>query len=190
MFHLDKTIVSEEILKEEFVCNIAACKGECCVAGDAGAPLNKEEVSILETIYPKVKDFMCAGGIKAVAAQGTSIVTVSGDLETPLVEGKECAYVVFDENAVAGCAIEKAYNAGVIDWKKPISCHLYPVRVHDYSEFSAVNYDQWSICSEACNLGRELKVPVYKFVKEALIRKFGKDWYEALEKVALELRES
>lgn len=186
MFQLGKTIVSEELLKEEFVCNISACKGECCVAGDAGAPLVKEEVKILENIFEKVKPYMSKKGIDAVLEQGTSIITPSGDLETPLVNDKECVYVVFDDKGVACCAIEQAYNSGVIDWKKPISCHLYPVRVQDYSEFSAVNYDRWSICSDACSLGKELKVPVYKFVKEALIRKFGKDWYDTLEKVALE----
>ena len=186
MFQLGKTIVSEELLKEEFVCNISACKGECCVAGDAGAPLVKEEVKILENIFEKVKPYMSKKGIDAVLEQGTSIITPSGDLETPLVNDKECVYVVFDDKGVACCAIEQAYNSGVIDWKKPISCHLYPVRVQDYSEFSAVNYDRWSICSDACSLGKELKVPVYKFVKEALIRKFGKDWYDNLEKVALE----
>ena len=186
MFQLGKTIVSEELLKEEFVCNISACKGECCVAGDAGAPLIKEEVEILENVFEKVKPYMSKKGIDAVHEQGTSIITPSGDLETPLVNDKECVYVVFDDKGVACCAVEQAYNAGVIDWKKPISCHLYPVRVQDYSEFSAVNYDRWSICSDACSLGKELKVPVYKFVKEALIRKFGKDWYDTLEKVALE----
>ncbi len=186
MFQLGKTIVSEELLKEEFVCNISSCKGECCVAGDAGAPLVKDEVGILDNIFEKVRPYMSQKGIDAVLEQGTSIVTSSGDLETPLVNDKECVYVVFDDKGVACCAIEKAYNSGIIDWKKPISCHLYPVRVQDYSEFSAVNYDRWSICSDACSLGKELKVPVYKFVKEALIRKFGKDWFDALEKVAFE----
>ena len=188
MFQLGKTLVSEEILKQEFVCNISACKGECCVAGDAGAPLLNKEVATLKEVYPKVKPYMSEKGIQAIVKQGTSIVTPSGDLETPLIDHKECVYVVFNENGVADCAIEKAYNAGDIDWKKPISCHLYPVRVQDYSEFSAVNYDRWSICSEACTLGQALKIPIYKFVKDALIRKFGATWYKSLEEVAKDLQ--
>jgi hypothetical protein len=105
-----------------------------------------------------------------------------------LVEGAECAYVTFTDKGIASCGIEDAYNAGKIDWKKPISCHLYPVRVQDYTEFAAVNYHKWPICDDACSLGKELQVPVYKFVKEALIRKFGEDWYMELEKVASELK--
>jgi hypothetical protein len=187
MFQLGKTIVSEDIIKKDFVCNLSACKGACCIDGDAGAPLLKEEVSILDEIYPKVKPFLRPEGAKAIANQGTSIETEEGELETPLIEGADCAYVIFDANNVALCAIEEAYNQGEITWKKPVSCHLYPVRVADYSEFSAVNYHKWQICDDACALGKELQVPVYKFVKEALIRKFGEDWYTALEEVAEKL---
>ena len=105
-------------------------------------------------------------------------------METPLVNGAECAYVTFDDKGTALCGIEEAYNKGVVDWKKPISCHLYPIRVKDYNEFSAVNYHKWQICDDACTLGKELQVPVYKFVKEALIRKFGESWYKELEEIA------
>ena len=187
MFQLDKTIVSEDIIKKDFVCNLSACKGACCIDGDAGAPLEEHEVETLKAIYPKVKPFLRPEGIKAIEAQGTSIVTAFGDLETPLIEGADCAYVIFDDKNTALCGIEEAFNQGDIDWKKPISCHLYPIRVKDYSEFSAVNYDKWDICSDACTLGKELQVPVYKFVKQALIRKFGEDWYAALEEAAKDL---
>ncbi len=187
MFQLGKTIVSEDIIEKDFVCNLSACKGACCINGDAGAPLEKEETKILEDIYPKVKPFLRKEGIKAIEDQGTSTVSEDGELETPLIDGADCAYVIFDEKNVALCAIEKAYNQGEIDFKKPISCHLYPVRVKEYSEFSAVNYHHWQICDDACTLGKELQVPVYKFVKQALIRKFGEDWYEDLEKVAAKL---
>ena len=187
MFQLGKTIISEDIIKKDFVCNLSACKGACCIDGDAGAPLDKQEVEILETIYPKVKPFLRPEGVKAIEDQGTSIVTAFGDLETPLINGADCAYVIFDDKNTALCGIEEAFNQGEIDWKKPVSCHLYPIRVKDYSEFSAVNYDQWEICDDACTLGKELQVPVYKFVKQALIRKFGKDWYDELEKVAQNL---
>lgn len=184
MFQLGKTIVSEEIIEKDFICNLSACKGACCVDGDAGAPLDKEEVKILEDIYPKVKPFLRKASIKVIEERGTSITTEFGDLETPLINGADCAYVIYDDKKTALCGIEEAYNQGAISWKKPVSCHLYPVRVKDYSEFSAVNYDKWEICDDACALGKELQVPIYKFVKEGLIRKFGADWYAELEKVA------
>ncbi|WP_034060911.1 DUF3109 family protein [Lacinutrix jangbogonensis] len=184
MFQLGKTIVSEAIIENDFVCNLSACKGACCIDGDAGAPLTVEETHILEAIYPKVKPFLRQEGIDVIEAQGTSVKTATGELETPLINGADCAYVIFDEKNTALCAIEEAYNQGEVTWKKPISCHLYPIRVKDYTEFSAVNYDKWEICDDACSLGKEFQVPVYKFVKEALIRKFGEDWYSELEKVA------
>lgn len=183
MFQLGKTIVSEDIIEKDFVCNLSKCKGECCVAGEAGAPLEKEEVAILKEVYPKIKPFLRDKGIQAIEEQGTSVVSDFGELETPLINGSECAYLTFDKNKIALCGIEEAYNKGVVGWKKPISCHLYPIRVKDYSEFAAVNYHKWSICDDACSLGQELQVPVYKFVKEALIRKFGEDWYTELEEV-------
>ena len=187
MFQLGKTIVSEDIINKDFVCNLSACKGACCIDGDAGAPLEKDEAEILETIYPKVKPFLREEGIKAIEEQGTFITTENGELETPLINGADCAYVNFDDKGTALCAIEEAYNQGEVDWKKPVSCHLYPVRVKEYSSFSAVNYHKWYICDDACVLGKELQVPIYKFVKEALIRKFGEDWYEELEQMAKKL---
>jgi len=184
MFQIGKTIVSEEIIEKDFLCNLSACKGACCIDGEAGAPLTKEETKILTDIYPKVKPFLRKESIKEIENQGVYVTTEFGDLETPLIDGADCVYVIFDEKGTALCAIEEAYNQGKISWKKPISCHLYPVRVKDYSEFSAVNYEKWDICDDACTLGKELQVPIYKFVKEALIRKFGEDWYSELEKVA------
>ncbi|WP_452219744.1 DUF3109 family protein [Lacinutrix salivirga] len=188
MFQLGKTIVSESIIENDFVCNLSACKGACCIDGDAGAPLDEAEAQILKDIYPKIKPFLRSEGIKAIEAQGTYITTPDGELETPLINGADCAYVIFDDKKTALCGIEEAYNQGEIQWKKPVSCHLYPIRVKDYTEFSAVNYDQWEICDDACSLGKELQVPVYKFVKEALIRKFGEDWYAELEKTAQKLK--
>ena len=187
MFQLGKTIVSEEILEKEFVCNLSACKGACCVDGDAGAPLDQNEVAVLEKIYPIVKPFLRPEGVAAIEAQGTSIVGSDGELETPLIDGADCAYVIFDGPTALG-GIEQAYNQGLVDWKKPVSCHLYPIRVKDFSDFAAVNYHKWHICDDACSLGKELEVPVYKFVKEALVRKFGPEWYSELEKVAEELK--
>ena len=184
MFQLGKTIVSEEILEKDFVCNLSACKGACCIAGDAGAPLEESETAILEEISPQVKPLLRPEGAAAIAKQGVFVIGEDGEFETPLIDGADCAYVTFDEKGTALCAIEEAYNQGKTDWKKPVSCHLYPVRVQDYSEFAAVNYHQWYICDDACTLGKELQVPIYKFVKAALIRKFGEDWYSELEKVA------
>ena len=187
MFQLGKTIVSEDIIEKDFVCNLNACKGACCIEGEAGAPITEEEVKILTEINPKVKPFLRPEGIAAIEKQGTHIKTELDELETPLVEGKECAYVTFTDKGIASCGIEDAFNAGAIDFRKPISCHLYPVRVQEYSEFAAVHYHRWPICDPACALGKELQVPVYKFVKVALIRKFGENWYDELEKIASEM---
>ena len=184
MFQLGKTIVSEDVIEKDFMCNLSACKGACCIDGDAGAPLDADEAKILEDIYIKVKPFLRKEGIDAIESQGVYVTTDEGELETPLINGADCAYVIFDEKKVALCGIEEAYNQGQVSWKKPVSCHLYPIRVQDYSEFSAVNYHKWQICDDACALGKELQIPIYKFVKEALIRKFGEDWYMELEKVA------
>lgn len=187
MFQLGKTIVSEDILEKEFACNLSACKGACCVEGEAGAPVEPAEVEKLEQLYSEIKPFLRKEGIAAIEAQGTYIKTDFGDLETPLVNGAECAYVTFDDKNTALCGIEAAYRAGKIDWKKPISCELYPIRLQEYSRFTAVNYHRWPICSDACALGKELQVPVYKFVKEALIKKFGETWYAELEEAAQDL---
>jgi hypothetical protein len=183
MFQLGKTIVSEEIIEKDFVCNLSACKGKCCIDGEAGAPLDEDELIILMDIYPKVKPFLRTEGIEAIEDQGLFTMD-EGEYETTLIDGKDCAYAIYDANNTVKCGIEEAYNQGAIDWKKPISCHLYPIRITEYSEFSAVNYHKWPICDDACTLGATLQVPVYKFVKEALIRKFGEDWYLELEKVA------
>ena len=186
MFQLGKAIVSEAIINNDFVCNLSRCKGACCVEGDAGAPLTEEETKILKSIYPKLKPFLRKQGVAAIEEQGKFIVTGKGDLETPLVKDVECAYVVFDKQGIAACGIEKAYNNGATSFRKPLSCHLYPVRIKDYTEFSALNYHKWQICDDACMLGTELQVPVYRFVKDALIRRFGEAWYNELDKLARE----
>lgn len=184
MFQLKKTIVSEEILQREFVCNLSACKGACCVDGEAGAPLEDKELELLKKGFESVKGFLRKEGLEAIEKQGLYTTNELGEHETPLIAGKDCAYVIYDEKGKALCGIEEAHNQGAIDFKKPISCHLYPVRIRQYSEFAAVNYHQWEICDEACVLGKELQVPIYVFVKEALIRKFGEEWYGELEEIA------
>lgn len=184
MFQINKTIVSEDIIEKHFVCNLNVCKGACCIDGEAGAPLEESELAILEKIFPKVKSFLRKEGIKAIEEQGLYTTNESGEYETTLINGADCAYVFFDENNTSLCAIEEAYNQGEIEFKKPISCHLYPIRIQEYSEFIAVNYHHWYICDDACVLGKELQVPVFQFIKQALIRKFGEDWYNELELVA------
>jgi len=190
MFQLGKTLVSEEIIENEFVCNLSACKGACCIDGDAGAPLEEKETEILVELYSRVKPFLRPEGIEAIEAQGAFVMGEDGEWETPLVNNSECAYVVFTTAGVAKCGLEEAYDKGATSWKKPVSCHLYPVRVKEYSQLTAVNYHKWQVCDPACQLGESLQVPIYKFVKEALIRKFGKKWYAELEAVALEHRSS
>ncbi|MBV7440570.1 DUF3109 family protein [Weeksellaceae bacterium TAE3-ERU29] len=180
MIQIDDTVISTDVLKKEFVCNLKHCKGICCVEGDSGAPLNEDELEILDDIYDKVKPYMRKEGIEAIEEQGRYIKDFEGDWVTPLVNNAECAYVIFEDNGMTRCAIEKANSDGVIDYKKPISCHLYPIRLSEYKDFTAVNYDKWDICSKACSLGQELGVTVAEFTKDALIRKFGEEWYEQL----------
>lgn len=154
------------------------------MAGDAGAPVEESEVSMMEEILPEVKPFMNVEGIRSVEEQGVAIQDPYGPgLVTPLVDGKQCAFVVFDEKGSTMCSIELAWKAGKVEFQKPISCHLYPIRIHEYEAFQALNYHRWEICSPACELGTELKVPVYKFAESALRRKFGDRWYEEFEKV-------
>lgn len=151
--------------------------------GDLGAPLEQDELPILKEIYDTVKPYLSKEGINAIEEQGTYVLDEDGDYSTPTVDGKECAYAVYDDRGILKCGIEQAHLEGKIDFKKPISCHLYPIRTTKYSEFEALNYDRWDICSPACDLGSQLNVPVYKFLKEPLIRKYGKDWYDELIRV-------
>ncbi len=183
MFAIQNTIVSQELLSKKFVCDLAACKGACCVAGDSGAPLSVKEALVLEEIYEDVKPFMNEKGIKTVEELGTSVTDKDGDLGTPLVAGRECAYTVFEADGKASCAIEKAWLAGKVEFQKPVSCHLYPVRVTEYEGFDAVNFHEWDICKPACNCGEKLDVQVFKFLKTPLIRKFGEDWYKELNEI-------
>lgn len=185
MISIGKTLISEDIVDKKFVCDLNACKGACCVAGDSGAPLDKEELEVLDSVVEKVKPFMVKKGIKAIEKNGAWVKDSDGDYTTTLVsEGAECAFVYFDENKIAKCAIEKAHAEGIIDWQKPISCHLYPVRITKHKSYDAVNYSKWDICKPACDCGAKLDVPVYKFLKAPLIRKYGKDWYKQLEQSA------
>lgn len=185
MIAIDNTLISEDVLEKKFVCDLNACKGACCVAGDSGAPLDKDELETLDGVLEKVKPYMTKKGLKAVEKNGCYVIDGDGDYTTTLVsEGAECAFVFFDENKIAKCAIEQAYLDKKIGWQKPISCHLYPIRIKKTKTYEAVNYDKWSVCKPACECGEKLNVPVYKFLKTPLIRKYGKDWYKQLEQTA------
>lgn len=186
MIQIDDQLISLEVIEEAFVCDLNACKGACCVEGDAGAPLTDEEVSILEKEYPNFQSYIREEGKASVVEQGTSVKDTDGEWFTPLRDGKECAYTVFDEKGTAMCGIELAWKDGKTSFRKPISCHLYPIRTKQYKDFEAINYERWNICSAACSLGKELKVPVFKFTKDALIRKYGEQWYAALEEASEE----
>jgi hypothetical protein len=180
MISIGNTLVSEELLEEKFVCDLTRCKGHCCVEGDSGAPLEKEELKQLEEVYPVVKEMLTEEGRKSIEEQGLYLIDGDGDYVTPLVGGyRECAFTVFD-NGIAKCGIEKAYLEGKVNFRKPVSCHLYPVRITRYRSYDAVNYERWSVCAPACKLGEHLKVPVYVFLKDSLTRKYGEKWYAEL----------
>ncbi len=183
MIEIDNKVVSSEILEQRFCCNLPRCLGKCCVHGDSGAPLTPNEALTLEQILDKVKPYMTPQGIATVQEQGVALTDSDGDLVTPLIDGKECAFTVF-ENGIATCAIEKAWNNGIVDFRKPISCHLYPIRVKEYSTFTAINYHQWDVCAPARELGEQIDLPVYRFLKDAIIRTYGKEFYDQLEDAA------
>ncbi len=181
MLQIENTLISDDLIEKKFVCNLNACKGICCVEGDSGAPLEENERHILDTEYEQIKPFLRPEGIKAIEKNGKYYIDSEHDCVTTLVNGKECAYAVFEKNGTAACGIEKAYLAGKSSFRKPLSCWLYPVRIKEFSELTAVNYDVWDICKTAVINGEKLGIPVYKFLKEPLIHKFGKEWYKQLE---------
>ncbi len=184
MILIDDIIVSDEIIENKFVCNLNACKGACCVEGESGAPLELEELEALEKIYLKVKKYLSPEGIKILEEKGLYVQDKKGAYKTPLMKGGACAYVRY-ENGIAQCGIQQAHREGKIKFLKPVSCHLYPIRItKSRLGREHLNYEEWEICAPACSLGKNLKVPVYKFVKDALIRKYGQEFYDALEKIA------
>lgn len=184
MFLIDNTIITEELLTQFFCCDLAKCKGECCVSGDAGAPLEEEEIGVIEYYLDQIKEYMSPEGIAVIEKEGVFDYDMSGQLVTPLIDGLECAFAGFDEHGISYCAIEKAWQAGKINFRKPISCHLYPIRLEQMSGFTHLHYHQWDICIPARLKGRKEGIPLYKFLKEALTWKFGEKWYQQLEQIA------
>ncbi len=194
MIQIDDKIISDDVVEKQFVCNLSACKGMCCVYGDSGAPLEEHEKLFLIHQYKNIHPFLTAEGKDAIKKNGLFYKDSDGDWVTTLIDGKQCAYSI-RHNRIYECGIEKAYEAAKLDGnageekgiKKPLSCHLYPVRITKHQSFEAVNYDKWDICQPACEMGKKLNVPVYQFVKDALIRKYGMDWYQKLQKAAIYL---
>ncbi len=180
MIIVENTIISDDLKKTFFACDLAKCKGACCVEGDAGAPLEEEEISLLEDSLDYIIPYMRQEGIDEVKKNGVFDFDATGQYVTPLVNGKECAFVIFNEEGIALCAIEKAWKEGKTDFRKPVSCHLYPIRLSKYKDFEAVNYHQWHICEPARINGKELQLPVHAFLKEAIIRKYGENYYTQL----------
>ncbi len=183
-------IVSTQIFDKKFVCDLNACKGACCIEGNSGAPLTLDEIDLLEDNIEKIKPFMRPEGIEEVDANGVFYMDEDNEAVTTLVNGGECAFVYFDENNITKCSVEQAYNSGQIDFNKPISCHLYPIREKQFNEFHALTYDFWPICAPACECGDKLDVPVYRFLKGPIIRAYGEDFFEALEEVDKGLKAS
>lgn len=188
MIAIDNKLVSDEVLEEQFVCDLAKCKGGCCEDGDAGAPLEDWEMEEINDHYEVIKPYMTAEGIREIERQGKYIYDKEFGWVTPTINGAICAYGFRDEKGIIKCAAEQAYNDGKLDWKKPLSCHLFPIKTQKSRrdpDMEYVNYEpREDLCKAACSLGEKLKVPVYIFLKEALIRKYGEDFYEALEAVA------
>lgn len=180
MIIVKNSIVSDDIADQCFRCNLGCCRGACCIEGDSGAPLLEEEVTLLESILPSALSFMTDAGRAAVQAQGVAVRDADGDLGTPLIDGGACAYISYADDGMALCAIERAYRAhslpSTLNFPKPVSCHLYPIRVEDYGEFTAVNYHKWDICRCARGKGE----PLYKYLRDPLLRRFGQEWYDEL----------
>ncbi len=180
MIIIDNKVVSTDIEKEFFVCDLHRCKGACCVEGDLGAPLGEDELDQIDKIIEVVKPYLPNEAIEVLEKDGGYIIDEEGDFSTATIGGKECVFAYRDGNAILKCSIEQAWEDGKSDFQKPISCHLYPIRIAKLDEYEALNYDRWHICSPACELGNQLKLPLYQFLKEALIRKYGEKWYDEL----------
>ncbi|MDZ4716192.1 MAG: DUF3109 family protein [Cytophagales bacterium] len=180
MMQVGEVLVSDDIKTVEFVCHLEKCKGACCVEGELGAPLEEDELAVMHQIQEAVGPYLTTEGKQSIADQGPYILDEDGDFSTPTIGGKECAYSHYDAKGILKCGIEQAYLDGKTTFRKPMSCHLYPIRITKKKDFEAVNYHKWTVCSEACKLGRSLQVPLYKFLKDPLIRKYGEAWYAQL----------
>jgi hypothetical protein len=182
---IDNILVSDQVITDQFVCDLNKCKGGCCEDGDAGAPLEREELDKVNEVYEIVKPYLSQAGIQEIERNGRYTYDREFGWVTPTIEGKLCAYGTKDKNGIIKCSFEQAFLDGKTAWKKPISCHLYPIKTKKTTEHELVNYEpRETMCNPGCALGKKLKLPVYVFLKEALIRKYGEDLYRALEQIA------
>lgn len=181
MLEFRDTLISDDVFEKHFVCDLNKCKGACCVEGELGAPVDDNERALIDEALEVVKPYLTDEALSEIEKQGNYVEEYEGEYSTPIINGAECVYAIYDENKMLKCAFEQAYNEGKTKFKKPISCYLYPIRLTQLSQFVAINYDKWDICADACTLGEKLKVPVYKFLKDPLITKFGQEWYDELE---------
>jgi hypothetical protein len=180
MIQIDDKLLSFDIFEKHFCCDLPKCLGACCVHGESGAPLESDEIDSLKAEIEKIKPYLKPSGLRAIEKQGVAIRDLDGDMVTPLIENEECAYSI-EEDEITFCAIEKAWLEGKVKFRKPISCHLYPIRAKKYPTFTALNYDQWSICQPARELGEKEGIPVFKFLKGAITRAYGEDFFTELE---------
>lgn len=186
MLQIQNTLVSLDLIERYFVCDLDACLGQCCIDGDAGAPLLREEAERIEAVLPEVEADLAPRALEAIREEGASYIDPDGDLVTQIVDGRDCVYTCYAPGGKCLCALEKAYRQGRIPDVKPISCRLYPVRLKEYDGFTAVNLHRWKICRPAEALGRKLGVRAYEFLKGPLTARFGKEWYDELELTARE----
>lgn len=186
MLQIQDTLVSLDLLERYFFCDLDKCLGECCIEGDAGAPVTEEEKAEIEKILPVIADDLTPAARRVIEESGVAYIDEEGDLVTSLVDGGQCVFACFEPGGMCHCAIEKAWRAGKIDFMKPVSCHLYPVRITEYPSFTAVNLHRWRICKCAEILGRAKGVRAYEFLKGPLTRRFGSEWYDELEGTARE----
>lgn len=187
MIAVDNVLISEDVVSQQFVCDLTKCKGGCCEDGDAGAPLEKEELQILNDIFDTIKPYLTQQGLNWIEKNGRYHYDVEFGWVTPTIDGKLCVYGFRDEKGIIKCGIEQAYRDGKVSWKKPISCHFYPIIQTNgkKGDFDRMNYEpRETMCKPACTLGKKLKVPVYQFLKEPIVRKYGEDFYNALDVVA------
>lgn len=184
MIQIKDTLISEDIFETCFVCDLGKCKGMCCVEGDAGAPLTHEEYEAIKDVLPEIWDGLSPKARELIEKQGIAYIDDDGELVTSIIKGRECVFTYFDADGVCRCAIDNAFREGRISVQKPISCHLYPIRLHKYDEFTALNYDRWSVCRPALRLGKKTGIKLYQFLKEPLIRKFGEEWYQEVCQIA------
>ncbi|MDC6470653.1 DUF3109 family protein [Flavobacteriales bacterium] len=183
MIEIEDKIISDDLFEKKFVCDLQKCKGVCCVEGDSGAPLTKKEILDIDLNISKIKTEMSPTGLSILEKEDFYYVDSDGDQVTSLINEKECVFVVYDQNKIAKCSIESAFRKNKINFNKPISCHLYPIRVKNHENFQAINVDSWHICQPACKCGTELNVPVFKFLKNAIVRSWGLNFFQQLDSV-------